>query len=41
MLNNILKVQENQPWAKNAVSFFTQGTLFQNLCNYCVNDQQI
>ena len=41
MLNNILKVQENQPWAKKVVNFFTQGTLFQNLCNYYVNDQQI
>ena len=38
MVNNILKVHENQSCAKEIELF---DTLFQNLCNNCANDQQI
>ena len=37
MLNNILKIN----WAKKVVSFFVQDTLFQNLCDYCINDLRL
>ena len=40
MIKNILKVPENQSWAKKIMGFFIKGTLFKNLCNNCVNDQQ-
>lgn len=41
MLNNILKVQENWSCVTKFVRFLIQGTLFHNLRNNCVNDQQI
>ena len=41
MLNNVLNVQENRSWAKNVVNLLHKVLFFQNLCNYCVNDQQI